>query len=1021
MTDMTRKCNATVDTQPGRTSAPPGRGIESNTRSGSPARQRSVGPARRAARGRGLFRRLLLAAGLVLGLVAGASAEAGLSASPNPSADGAYTVTWTAIPAASAYQLHEGATLVYKGAARTKAFSGKAAGSYTYTLTYCLTIPFPSQTTTCNLPSSFTAVTVTVSGGTVNPPPPPAPAAPTLTAPASSTTGTYTVSWTEPSGATTYELQQKVGSAAFKDAYASKARSKTYANQSSGAYSYRVRACAGASNCGKWSATKNVRVTRTSSTISVKPTLAPGGNYTVSWTASALSSGYRLVESFNNGVRTKTFAVDGLMKTFANPTPGSYTYSLQTCFNLFGAVTCVPASGSVTVTVPAPPTGTISAKPSPCILAAGESRCSTTVTWSTANAASPCVFVEASKGKFACARSGSKTATWIGTAGARFLLKAGNTFEAATLASVTVKAVHKPTVSASFDTSEITLGASATLSWSSTWATRCSGSRPIGSTQKSGSKAFKPTSTGKFSVTVTCSGPGGSASDTATVDVKEPDPPAGVPAAPAMPTVEAADATGVEVTWTAPVDNGAAITDFDVQYRKSTETGWDNHAFSGTGTSTTVGGLDPNTTYEARVRAQNSVGESTWSKPGSGKTDDEAPSAPAAPTVSATGSTSLKATWTKPANRGSAITDYDVRYRLNRQNATWKSHAFAGTGTETAIGGLASDATYAVQVRAENGKGESPWSPSGTATTSKPPAPATFTVPASDADGRYTVSWSASAGAMRYELEESIGGQRTELIEVETTSAAVTGRRIVAYGYRVRGCGSAAAASCGAWTSVKTVTVTGAIVADPNPSPDGAYTVWWTPALAATGYVLEESADGGATWPGSYTATVTATERSFSEKSAGTYTYRVRKCTVSGGGIVPVVSCATLLIPTTLEVEVSEPLAAPTLTASADAAPGGAFTVRWTASPDATGYVLQERVDGGSWSDVDGVTGRSHGFRGRGIAVYGYRVKACDDDGKCGSWSAEATVRVPRSPSRCCWTPLAPVSSHPRSATATTR
>ena len=997
MTDMTRKCNATVDTQPGRTSAPPGRGIESNTRSGPSAFQRSVGPARRASRGRGLFRRLLLAAGLVLGLVAGASAEAGLSVSPNPSSDGAYTVTWTAIPAASAYQLHEGATLVYKGAARTKAFSGKAAGSYTYTLTYCLTVPFPSPTTTCNLPSSFTAVTVTVSGGTIDPPPPPAPAAPTLSVPASSTTGNYTVSWSKPSGATTYELQQKVGSAAFKRAYAGKARSKAYANEGSGAYSYRVRACAGASNCGKWSATKNVRVTRTTSTISAKPTLAPGGNYTVSWTKSALSSGYKLLESFNNGASTKSYSVNGLMKTFANPTPGSYTYSLQTCFDLFGAVTCVPASGSVTVTVPVPPTGTISAEPSPCILAAGKTRCSTTVTWSTANAASPCVFVEASKGKFACARMGSKTATRIGTAGSTFLLKAGNTFEAATLASVTVKAVPapKPTVDASFDRAQIDVDDNVTLTWESTDATSCSGSRPIGSAKSSGMKTYTPTAVGKFSVTVTCTGLGGSASDTATVDVEEPDPPAGVPAAPATPAVTTESATGIEVTWTAPVDNGAAITDFDVQYRKSTETGWDNHAFSGTGTSTTVGGLDPNTTYEARVRAENSVGESTWSKPGSGKTDDEAPSAPAAPTVSATGSTSLNATWTKPANRGSAITDYDVRYRLNRQNAAWKNHAFAGTGTATAIGGLASDATYAVQVRAENGKGESPWSSSGTGTTPKPPAPATFTVPASDADGRFTVSWSASAGAMRYELEESIRGQRTELIEVETTSAAVTGRRIVAYGYRVRGCARAAAASCGAWTSVKTVTVTGAIVADPNPSPDGAYTVRWTPALVATGYILEESADGGATWPGSYRTLPNAAERSFSEKSAGTYTYRVRKCTVSGGGIVPVVSCAKLLIPTTLEVEVSEPLAAPTLTASADAAPGGAFTVRWTASPDATGYVLQERVDGGSFSDVDGVTGRSHGFKGRGIAVYGYRVKACDDDGECGSWSAEATVRVP--------------------------
>ena len=373
--------------------APRGRTFRFPDRSDVPIRGirgRGVGRCRQ---GPFRFVRILV---LVFGLATGAAAQAGISASPNPSDNGAYTVSWTAIALATKYQLLEDNRIVYEGGARSKAFSGKTAGSYAYTLTYCRPIGFPVANTVCNLPSNFDAVTVTVNSGTVKPKPPPAPAAPALTAPTSSTTGTYRVTWTKPSGAKTFELQQKVGSASWKGAYAGTAQRKDFSNQGTGAYSYRVRACAGQNNCGDWSATKNTRVTRTTSTISASPNPAPGGDYTVRWTTSALSSGYRLVENVNNGASTNTYNVNGLNKRFEDKAPGTYAYSLRTCFTLFNTVTCVPASGSVTVTVPVA-TGTISASPKTCTIPAGSNRCTTTVTWSTSNANSPCVFLEASE------------------------------------------------------------------------------------------------------------------------------------------------------------------------------------------------------------------------------------------------------------------------------------------------------------------------------------------------------------------------------------------------------------------------------------------------------------------------------------------------------------------------------------------------------------------------------------------------------------------------------------------------
>ena len=193
---MTRNRNATIETQPARTASPapsPDRRL--------PARRLHPPAHRSAPDRRGFLRRVALAALVAFGLAAGAPAHAELTASANPSTDGSYSISWTAITAATKYQLLEDGAKVYEGTARSKSFTGKSAGSYAYTLTYCLHIPYPSPQTVCNLPSNFAALTVTVSEDSTTPTPP---AAPALTVPATDTDGSYAVSWTAPSGAKTY-------------------------------------------------------------------------------------------------------------------------------------------------------------------------------------------------------------------------------------------------------------------------------------------------------------------------------------------------------------------------------------------------------------------------------------------------------------------------------------------------------------------------------------------------------------------------------------------------------------------------------------------------------------------------------------------------------------------------------------------------------------------------------------------------------------------------------------------------
>ena len=109
-----------------------------------------------------------------------------------------------------------------------------------------------------------------------------------------------------------------------------------------------------------------------------------------------------------------------------------------------------------------------------------------------------------------------------------------------------------------------------------------------------------------------------------TVEVADVPPPA-APDAPTVGPLAAQPTTSLAVSWIAPADNGAAITDYDVRYRAQGETAWTAHEFTGTGTLTTLTGLDAGTGYEVQVLARSLEGDSSWSDNGTGRTLNEAP------------------------------------------------------------------------------------------------------------------------------------------------------------------------------------------------------------------------------------------------------------------------------------------------------------------------------------------------------------------------------------------------------------
>ena len=168
------------------------------------------------------------------------------------------------------------------------------------------------------------------------------------------------------------------------------------------------------------------------------------------------------------------------------------------------------------------------------------------------------------------------------------------------------------------------------------------------------------------------------------------------------------------LSWKEPADLGTvAISDYVVQYRKTSETSWStsgaaNQESTDSETSVTtysniITGLDHSTDYDLRVRAENGVTLQNddgynWAI-GDGQTIPDSPgNFEVVP-----GDEQLTLTWEAPADSGSlSIDGYVVQYKKTA-DASWSSLSTLGASTlRTIIGSLENDVAYSVRVRAVN-------------------------------------------------------------------------------------------------------------------------------------------------------------------------------------------------------------------------------------------------------------------------------------------------------------------------------
>ena len=168
------------------------------------------------------------------------------------------------------------------------------------------------------------------------------------------------------------------------------------------------------------------------------------------------------------------------------------------------------------------------------------------------------------------------------------------------------------------------------------------------------------------------------------------------------------------LSWEEPADLGSvAITDYVVQYRKTSENSWTTSSTTNQGStdsltnvttySNTIPGLDYSTEYDLRVRADNGVtlqdeDDYNWA-------EDGGPTIPDSPgnLLVTPGDEKLNLSWeAPPTTSGISIVGFIVQYRKTADTNWTSLNPLGASSLETTIGSLDNNVPYSVRVRAVN-------------------------------------------------------------------------------------------------------------------------------------------------------------------------------------------------------------------------------------------------------------------------------------------------------------------------------
>ncbi|SMH71434.1 protein of unknown function [Candidatus Nitrosotalea okcheonensis] len=197
--------------------------------------------------------------------------------------------------------------------------------------------------------------------------------------------------------------------------------------------------------------------------------------------------------------------------------------------------------------------------------------------------------------------------------------------------------------------------------------------------------------------------------------------PVSVPQPPTNLTASAVSSSQINLSWTAPSNNGSSpLTGYKIERSQDNRTTWSIISSNTASTSTTYSdtGLSPSTAYAYRVSAINSVGTSVPSNIASATTQNAATLlSPTGLTASAVSSSQISLNWNAPSNSGSLVTGYMIE-RSSDGGITWSTKSNTGTSSTIYLdSGLSPSTTYTYRVSAMYGAEASPPSNTASATT----------------------------------------------------------------------------------------------------------------------------------------------------------------------------------------------------------------------------------------------------------------------------------------------------------------
>ncbi|XP_031715592.1 receptor-type tyrosine-protein phosphatase S isoform X4 [Anarrhichthys ocellatus] len=239
-----------------------------------------------------------------------------------------------------------------------------------------------------------------------------------------------------------------------------------------------------------------------------------------------------------------------------------------------------------------------------------------------------------------------------------------------------------------------------------------------------------------------------------------------LPKPPGTPVVTETTATSVTITWDS--GNPDPVTYYIIQYKAKSPDSKYETVDDITTTRYSIGGLYPNTEYEIRVSAVNTIGQGPPSEPVETRTGEQAPASPPrniqAQIIS---QNTMMVRWEEPEEPNGQIKGYRVYYTMDDSQpmSLWQIHNVQDS-IITTIQSLVPQETYTIKVLAFTSVGDGPFSEPIHVKVLQgvPGQPSKFQVGAVS-DTSIELTWEAAydkEGIVNYELhymEDSFGTQ----------------------------------------------------------------------------------------------------------------------------------------------------------------------------------------------------------------------------------------------------------------------